>query len=338
MNTVIRTVTDAAHYVDSSALQISDALSKFITHIDAFFSHLYTCSEERLTLSEKAAANMASMSQELQRVVEQTQTQARETEENSLALQALQLTIQKITDKTNRESTINEALYQLVATGKERIAAALSGVKEIENSSQSINNTIQAINEIAEKTQILAMNAKIQAAHAGQAGKGFAVVATEMSTLSETTKNKASTIITYIDGIFQRISHSLHQIDDAFQSFTAIQEQVDQSKTIAFEVADHMNRENTYLAKISQSINALAESSSSIKDLALTLQQGGEEVKEAFAHLKEEAYQENQRRAENSRYVEETTDTVSHLLRDNTHIAADLNKLIKGFVIGEEDL
>lgn len=337
MNVVIRTVTDSATYVDSSALQMSDALSKFITHIDNFFSHLATSSEQRLALSEKAAAKMETMTRQLQEVFDQTHTQARLAEENSRAVQALQQTIQNITEKTNRETTINAALYQIVATGKLRMDEALAGVRKIEDSSQEIKNTIQAINEIAEKAQILAMNAKIEAAHAGQAGKGFGVVATEMSKLSENTQNKANSIISHINGIFQRISHSLKQIDDAFKSFTDIQEQVDSSKNIAFEVADDMNRENTYLANISESIAQLAAASNSIKDLSLTLKQGGEEVKEAFAHLKEEAYQENHNRTDNSRYVEETTDTVNHLLRDNTHIAADLNKLIKEFVIDKQN-
>ncbi len=104
--------------------------------------------------------------------------------------------------------TLLEDLNSLV----DLIASSHGRISVIHEKSLEIQQIVQLITEVADKTNLLALNAAIEAAHAGEAGKGFAVVAEEVRTLSENTKDAASSIAASI-GAF---GHATTQIlDDA---------------------------------------------------------------------------------------------------------------------------
>ncbi len=97
-------------------------------------------------------------------------------------------------DHLNEKREASEKLESLTETVDSQVKATESEVSKISEGVELLNNTISVIASVANETNLLAMNASIEAAHAGDAGKGFAVVAEEIRKLSEQTGNHAKDI------------------------------------------------------------------------------------------------------------------------------------------------
>lgn len=121
---------------------------------------------------------MVHMTQELKVVAQHSKDTATEAESSRATIEDLVENLNQVTEK--------------VAQTNEQIML-------LHEKSDEINQIVQVITDVADRTNLLALNAAIEAAHAGEAGKGFAVVAEEVRTLSENTKDAASTIAATIE-------------------------------------------------------------------------------------------------------------------------------------------
>jgi methyl-accepting chemotaxis protein len=118
---------------------------------------------------------------------------------------ALAATMAKIVDDGSRARAIRGEAHRKVQQAGERAEA-------LKNASQSIEQMLALIIDMASRTNMLALNAGIEAAHAGDAGRGFAVVASEVKTLASQTRTAAGDIAQYID----RIRDIVGQVTDGF--------------------------------------------------------------------------------------------------------------------------
>ena len=100
---------------------------------------------------------------------------------------------------------------------RENVQETARSIKRLGESSQEIGNIVQLINDIADRTSILALNASIQAAMAGDAGRGFAVVAEEVQRLAERSTNATKQIDTLIKNIQGEISEAGTSMEESIQ-------------------------------------------------------------------------------------------------------------------------
>lgn len=190
------------------------------------------------------------------------------------------------------------------------------------------------ISNIAAQTNLLAMNAAIEAAHAGDAGKGFAVVAGEIRKLAESSSTNVKDISTVLKNMVQEIqaaTESSIKTRDSYESITAEIEEVSHGLS---EINASTQELNTGGRQILEAITELQGTSVSVRDQASQMQSSTEKASEAMKNVKDisssvsNAMSEMQTGAEEIIRVMETMTVISDELGESTD---NLNKEIGRF-------
>ncbi len=156
---------------------------------------------------------------------------------------------------------------------RERVQEAARAIKRLGESSQEIGNIVQIINDIADRTSILALNASIQAAMAGDAGRGFAVVADEVQRLAEQSTNSTKQIETLVKNIQGEISEAGSRMEDSIQRVV----QGTQLADGAHNKLEEIESVSAHLAELVQAISMAAkEQAESSESISETMRNVGE--------------------------------------------------------------
>lgn len=174
-----------------------------------------------------------------------------------------------VQDGANIVNDTSESILQL----SQHIEDAVNEVKQLEDSTASIETILSVINGIAEQTNLLALNAAIEAARAGEQGRGFAVVADEVRNLAQRTQESTSEIKNMID-VLQQGSLSVASV-------------MSQSQEEATQCVEKAQSANAALSSISDAINQITEMNLQIASAAKEQSVVAEEVNRNTNNIKD---------------------------------------------------
>jgi methyl-accepting chemotaxis protein len=145
------------------------------------------------------------------------------------------------------------------------LSGGLSGnINKLEEQSKSIGDIMKVISDIAEQINLLAMNASIEAAHAGETGKGFAVVAGEVRNLAEKTRTAAQQVDTSIKDMQSLTKINIQNVDAAISSITRVSEL---SEKTVFSLTEAQGTVNDVMHQVQSIARAVEGQSSSSKEV-----------------------------------------------------------------------
>ncbi len=225
--------------------------------------------------------------------------------EQASSIEQISAAMTEFTEQVNHTSVdleevvkISEQAVKEVDTGNEKMKEMLRAMDDIRRSSQKIGKIITSIDEVAFQTNLLSLNAAVEAARAGIHGKGFAVVAGEVRNLAQRSARAAN--------------ETTHIIEDSLKKIEAGVK----TSTVLDESLSKVNRE-------------IARATDLVRDIARTSGEQSENVRQVSESLS----QIDQITQSNTVMVEKTSGSLSDL----SDLADSLKKLLAGFIIQEED-
>ena len=164
-------------------------------------------------------------------------------------------------------------------------------VGDIEVNSRGLGEMSFVIEQIADQTNLLAMNAAIEAAHAGEAGRGFAVVADEIRKLAEDSSAQSLIISTRLQELGQSIndvSNNTLEIEKLFSSIYELAESVQNQETVILQA---MEEQSTGSEQVLLAMHAINEVTNSVKNGSTSMMQGSREISVEMNRLADVTHQ-----------------------------------------------
>ncbi len=192
--------------------------------------------------------------------------QSASVEETAAAMTQISKTMGNVAQLGKRGQDINEKLAEKVKTSTSTINELITVIGDIGKRSEAIASFAEVIAEIAERTNLLAMNAAIEAAHAGEAGKGFGVVADEIRKLAESSNEETNAIAETIRDISSTIEQGINLSRSVEIELSSMIEAVEQSKIVSIEISGATEEEAKGGEEILKALKTISDVNKIVKD------------------------------------------------------------------------
>ncbi|MBU2978049.1 methyl-accepting chemotaxis protein [Alteromonas sp. C1M14] len=254
-----------------------DEIAEFSASFNVFADQVQSIVKRVLHSSSTLANATSQLSTLLQQTNQGTERQLNETDQVATAMHEMATTAKNVSDDASSayasanlaEEKIEDALailltaIEVIEDLSHRVFSGVEAVKTLEEHSDKIGGVLDVIRSVSEQTNLLALNAAIEAARAGEAGRGFAVVADEVRTLAARSRDSTNQIQEMVENVQSGAKQTVglfEEIEKLSAAVTAEVENVDSSLNAIKTSATTITQMNIQIANAAQEQTNVSES------------------------------------------------------------------------------
>ncbi|MCL2244562.1 MAG: methyl-accepting chemotaxis protein [Treponema sp.] len=262
--------TELASNMNETAAAVNEITSNIQSIKGRAINQSASVSETNATM-EQITANISKLNQ-------QVDLQSQSVAQSSSAIEQMLANVQSVTQTLMKNMENVNSLEAASEVGRTGLQDVAQDIKEITRESEGLLEINAVMENIASQTNLLSMNAAIEAAHAGEAGKGFAVVAAEIRKLAEDSSAQSKTISAVLKKIKSSIDKITISTDNVLQKFEVIDRHI---KTVADQeenIRNAMEEQGHGSKQILEAVGALNDITRSVKSESEEMRDGSKEV------------------------------------------------------------
>jgi len=273
---------------------IAQAINQLFARFSAALLQIDKSSVQLATATEETSSTAGQNASQIKKEQEQIEQVAAATEEMTATSEEISQNTQEVADAANRAMEKSQTGEHVLHSSVTRIRSLAKSVQEVnevieelEKRSGTISDVVDVIRKVADQTNLLALNAAIEAARAGEHGRGFAVVADEVRTLAQQTHKSTTQIEEIINGFKEITDSASRSIVSSHKLANETSEQASEMETTFGEILSDVNRISdmaTQIATASEEQVAvtreLAGNMESVSEVAILSLSGSQEITE----------------------------------------------------------
>ena len=270
------TVSYTSKIINASVFNSANAIDDFNTMLDKINKN----SSEQNNLVLEADKNISRLAKSVKVIREHLVEQSNSVATISSSVTQMTANIGSVAETAEKARGSAEILTQRSQQGRDSIENAIKTMEEIQKSSAEVQEFVDIIKNLASQTNLLSMNAAIEAAHAGEFGQGFAVVAEEVRNLAESSAKSARSIQQHIQDMIVTIDNGVETINSAGQAFMEISKGVEETATFVGEISAAMEEQKIGAAETQQATITVVDAVHAVNELSETQTEDAVQVRE----------------------------------------------------------
>ena len=207
--------------------------------------------------------------------------------QTSTAIEEMTASINSISKIATEKTEATRGLISTVETGRNKVSISNDQIKNISTDVDNMMDIIGVINSIAAQTNLLAMNAAIEAAHAGKYGMGFAVVADEIRKLAESTSSNAKIISNTLKEAVGKMGSVLDAGEESEKAFKNVADEVTNFVNVFTEITNSTSEVSEGNKEILNAIDSLMQISQEISDGSSEIKLSSQDINNSVNMIKE---------------------------------------------------
>jgi len=278
---LIKVIKEQATELGKVGTNLSSNMTETAAAINEITANIQNIKGRTINQSASVSETNATMEQitnNIHRLNEQVERQTASVSQSSSAIEQMLANVQSVTNTLVKNKENVNSLTAASEVGRASVQDVSQDIQEITRESEGLLEINSVMENIASQTNLLSMNAAIEAAHAGEAGKGFAVVAGEIRKLAENSSAQSKTISAVLKKIKASIDKITQSTNNVLEKFELIDEHIKTVSEQEENIRNAMEEQSQGSKQVLEAVGSLNDITQNVKSESGEMRTGSKEV------------------------------------------------------------